>query len=659
MLKAKNKFMAIITCLLLTLVLAFGGLVMTTSVAHADGETVTEGETASGLIVKMTDNFGDGWNGATIDVYQDGEVVDNATISEGKSATWTFASYDEMATYVFVWNKGSFDVECSFIIEVNGTEKFRADSTDCSAYTDGQNIFVLASSCEHSFEEGSAVCVNCNRTCGNEFSHSFVEDTTCDVCGYECGVRAGHDWSNSNGVCGMCAFECAHTFEGLSCTICNFTYAATVITEGESESVLYVSIFEAFENATNDATVKLLSNISVCDYVDIVNKTLIIDLNGYTWMSSSWAMYVQGTSNVTITDTSEKKDGVLCSTNAATPTVILGDEATLELAEGTIRHSMSNPINISHSGNPVEAHFVMTGGKLQGNGIIAEGNSVTIKGGVLDIQPIFLMKGDLDLSEYPNPVGIKVDLGSDFSAIGTISLPENYALLDENGESAFVEWGSYTVTHTACEYDNACDGNCNICLQDTRTPTAHTGGTASCIEQAVCTVCGVSYGELAEHEYDNACDGNCNVCLEDTREPAEHTGGTASCIEQAVCTVCGVSYGELAEHEYDNACDGNCNVCEEDTREPAEHVDEDKNGKCDVCEATVPVEPDSSIESSVPETSDSETSDASSESTAPVTSDSEEESGCSSMIDGVSMAALALIVLAFIVKKRKGNYDIR
>ena len=41
----------------------------------------------------------------------------------------------------------------------------------------------------------------------------------------------------------------------------------------------------------------------------------------------------------------------------------------------------------------------------------------------------------------------------------------------------------------------------------------------------------------------------------------EHTGGTATCVEQAVCEKCGEPYGELGDHTYDNNRDPDCNVC--------------------------------------------------------------------------------------------------
>ena len=40
--------------------------------------------------------------------------------------------------------------------------------------------------------------------------------------------------------------------------------------------------------------------------------------------------------------------------------------------------------------------------------------------------------------------------------------------------------------------------------------------------------------------------GRCNVEL----EKAAHTGGTATCQQKAVCEVCGQEYGELGTHDY-------------------------------------------------------------------------------------------------------------
>ena len=103
----------------------------------------------------------------------------------------------------------------------------------------------------------------------------------------------------------------------------------------------------------------------------------------------------------------------------------------------------------------------------------------------------------------------------------------------------------------------------------------HVGGTATCENKAVCTVCAQPYGELAAHTFreipakDSDCvnHGNnlyyvCTVCdqafkadkVTKTTAEAEklplgdHVGGKATCEKQATCSVCNKPYGELADH---------------------------------------------------------------------------------------------------------------
>ncbi len=51
----------------------------------------------------------------------------------------------------------------------------------------------------------------------------------------------------------------------------------------------------------------------------------------------------------------------------------------------------------------------------------------------------------------------------------------------------------------------------------------HTGGTATCKDRKVCTVCGEAYGET---------------------DSSKHTGGTATCKDKKVCDVCGEAYAD-------------------------------------------------------------------------------------------------------------------
>ena len=51
---------------------------------------------------------------------------------------------------------------------------------------------------------------------------------------------------------------------------------------------------------------------------------------------------------------------------------------------------------------------------------------------------------------------------------------------------------------------------------------------------------------------------NIDVYVKWAKDVCEHTGGTATCTEQAVCEKCNAKYGELAKHNYK---DGVCIVC--------------------------------------------------------------------------------------------------
>ena len=102
---------------------------------------------------------------------------------------------------------------------------------------------------------------------------------------------------------------------------------------------------------------------------------------------------------------------------------------------------------------------------------------------------------------------------------------------------------------------------------------AHEGGTATCTEKAVCTLCGHAYGtvdannhvggtELRNakkatctedgHTGDTYCKG-CGVKLQSGTaiKATGHTGGTATCVSAAVCTVCKQAYGKKDAGNHD------------------------------------------------------------------------------------------------------------
>ena len=166
-----------------------------------------------------------------------------------------------------------------------------------------------------------------------------------------------------------------------------------------------------------------------------------------------------------------------------------------------------------------------------------------------------------------------------------------------------VEEAAHTFEHGVCTVEYTC---------------AHTGGTATCKDKAVCEICGEEYGELnpenhtgeevwdrnermhtkewlccgkvtveeAAHNFEH---GVCTVC----EYACTHTGGTATCKDKAICKICGEEYGELdannhtgeeAWEQTETTHTKKWNCCGKVTVEEAAHTFE--HGVCTVCEYT-------------------------------------------------------------------------
>ena len=84
---------------------------------------------------------------------------------------------------------------------------------------------------------------------------------------------------------------------------------------------------------------------------------------------------------------------------------------------------------------------------------------------------------------------------------------------------------------------------------------------------------------------------NCDYTTYEEIEPAGHSGGKATCKEPAVCDACGKSYGmpdTEKGHNYGEAdCDSpaTCKLCGKTSGTAIGHADDDKNHKCDRCDA--------------------------------------------------------------------------
>ena len=176
-------------------------------------------------------------------------------------------------------------------------------------------------------------------------------------------------------------------------------------------------------------------------------------------------------------------------------------------------------------------------------------------------------------------------------------------------EGCGTQYGDYSTEHDISDWEPRTDEQhykyCTLCWNpETFINEDHYGGTATCTVRATCEGCGASYGEfstehvLSDWEFRSGSQHQkyCVLCL----NPAsfiyeDHYGGTATCSEQAVCEVCGESYGALGtvHHQMSQWTRYSfkqhvryCMHCtSSDGYEYADHYDETGDGLCDACGA--------------------------------------------------------------------------
>ncbi|MCK5776517.1 MAG: hypothetical protein KAH25_10080, partial [Bacteroidales bacterium] len=68
------------------------------------------------IVIDMVDSYGDGWNGASIKVYDGSTLLGTATVANGSSAATETISAPDMTDISLVWVSGSYDEECSFTV---------------------------------------------------------------------------------------------------------------------------------------------------------------------------------------------------------------------------------------------------------------------------------------------------------------------------------------------------------------------------------------------------------------------------------------------------------------------------------------------------------------------------------------------------------------
>ena len=163
---------------------------------------------------------------------------------------------------------------------------------------------------------------------------------------------------------------------------------------------------------------------------------------------------------------------------------------------------------------------------------------------------------------------------------------------DGDDDDHLCDYGCNQVADEGCYDTNPLDGNCDEC--GVAVDHQHTGGSATCTAQAVCTICGQPYGELANHSAETEWQQSethhwheCTGCDDQELDKAAHNDGN----NDGSCDTCGYAMGTTPPshthaHGSTWVTDANehWNECEcGDKANKAAHVDSDSNGACDTC----------------------------------------------------------------------------
>ena len=142
-----------------------------------------------------------------------------------------------------------------------------------------------------------------------------------------------------------------------------------------------------------------------------------------------------------------------------------------------------------------------------------------------------------------------------------------HKLFDENKQEVSQEDLIIKATHTYGDWTGDTTNHWKECgCGNIIDSAAHSGGEATCQNQAICEVCGAPYGAINPDNHVNTevrdeiaptCtkegysgDIYCTDCGKlvtkgTVVEPTGHKGGEATCINKAICEVCGTEYGDL------------------------------------------------------------------------------------------------------------------
>ncbi len=393
---------------------------------------------------------------------------------------------------VQIGNDDGYYVDCkdgSFVH--NFDKKCGGTCSDCDVTYYVVHTMGTAATCT-----APATCSVCGESYGELAEHTAeptytdngdgTHKATYSCCGTT--VTAAHNYKSGTpaGTC-VCGAECPHSnFDSATgnCTDCETLLAIAKIETGETTTYYQTAdeLRTAISEIWDDQTVTLLADFETKnDFHFFADRTEnIFDLNGHTLTCDD--RIVVGNCKLTITGTDSSK---IIFTGANSSNTGLSNLISVDDEDSTI----------------VVGSVVIQGGILR-----------SVYGGVLDLTNATIPEAGLNVILYTDDWE-----PATYNVSDVLLLPADYYFfVDGKAVSSYSEETVGTVLkHAEHSYtytdngDGTHDATCSACgaVVDNE---AHSGGTATCTEQAKCEHCGASYGEVDPDNHDF---GSGNTCI--------------------------------------------------------------------------------------------------------------------------------------------------
>ncbi len=391
--------------------------------------------------------------------------------------------------------------------------------------------------------------------------HTF--QCTNEGCAYE--EDAPHTFDD-NGVCtANCGFACTHGYDHTDSGMCSYCgkqriFLVTVGGTGHYFDSLEDALAKAAEGtADGPAAVKLLADLThTGQTVEIAKGGYVtFDLNGFTLDMGSEAIFNYG--SLELLDS--RGGGQITGSGKYT----INSKGSFTFTSGTVSNDSavtdSSAIRLSSL-----CEMIMNGGTAKGthDGIwISANNRITINGGTvigtrgsgiyINGSELVVNGGEIRGHSY----GIESIYSDVHITGGTVD-----GDLDSYGGTLLLSGGTVTDgistdgTLADCLAPGLFFHDANgdpIALAPEQNRINGPVTVAECahidrVGDHICDVCGETVSQCADENNDHKCD----VCGDVL---SECTGGTATCVAPAVCTVCGQPYGERDPENHSGAAD--------------------------------------------------------------------------------------------------------